>query len=428
MIYSIRRHISAISNSVIFFMANPPSVTTLVLDAGPIIANTTLPRASKYYTTPAVLAELKDESARSRLTSLYDLQIRAPRLASVVFVRNFAKKTGDAEVLSGTDIGVIALTYELECEQNGGDWRLKNEPGQKQINGSPPVKTAPAQAPDTSVAVQEKSRSEDNVQEIAQSLTNTIISQSSESTVVEVSLKAQKDNTSEVHISTEGHVPELTNSESAAEEEEEEEDLDDADDWITPSNLKKHQDKDANVGTSSQDTRIMQVACATHDFALQNVLMQIGLNLVSGDGKRIKSVKTWVLRCHACFKITRKQNQKFCPSCGGATLLRTSVSTDKNGAMKVHLKKTMQWSNRGTVYSIPKQQQGTANMKGRDNLILRADQREVEKLEKRDRYKKEIDLLDPDYIPSIVSGRRDTGHSSVRFGHGKRNPNSNRKH
>jgi RNA-binding protein NOB1 len=95
--------------------------------------------------------------------------------------------------------------------------------------------------------------------------------------------------------------------------------------------------------------------------------------------------------------------------------------------MKVHLKRNMQWNNRGTVYSIPKQQHGTANMKGRENLILRADQREVEKLEKRDRYKKEIDLLDPDYLPSIVSGRRDMNQGTVRVGHGKRNPNSNRK-
>jgi RNA-binding protein NOB1 len=35
---------------------------------------------------------------------------------------------------------------------------------------------------------------------------------------------------------------------------------------------------------------------------VQNVLVQMGLGLVGEGGKRIKSVKSWVLRCHACFK------------------------------------------------------------------------------------------------------------------------------
>jgi RNA-binding protein NOB1 len=44
------------------------------------------------------------------------------------------------------------------------------------------------------------------------------------------------------------------------------------------------------------------VGCMTADFAKQNVLLQMGLDLVSVDGKRIEKLKTWVLRCHACFK------------------------------------------------------------------------------------------------------------------------------
>jgi len=44
-------------------------------------------------------------------------------------VTEFAKKTGDYGVLSVTDIHLLALTYELECELNHGDWRLFKEPG-----------------------------------------------------------------------------------------------------------------------------------------------------------------------------------------------------------------------------------------------------------------------------------------------------------
>jgi len=45
---------------------------------------------------------------------------------------------------------------------------------------------------------------------------------------------------------------------------------------------------------------------------------------------------------------------KFCPSCGGDTLLRTSTSTNANGEVTVHLKKNMQWTNRGTKVPSPK--------------------------------------------------------------------------
>jgi RNA-binding protein NOB1 len=44
-------------------------------------------------------------------------------------VVEFARKTGDYEVLSAADLQVLALTYELECELNHGDWRLHREPG-----------------------------------------------------------------------------------------------------------------------------------------------------------------------------------------------------------------------------------------------------------------------------------------------------------
>lgn len=410
-------------------MAALPFVATLVIDAGPIISNTNLPKAGSYYTTPAVFAELKDESTRSRLATIYDLQIRSPKKESLDFVRGFSKKTGDSEVLSSADIGIIALTYELECEQNGGDWRLRRTPGQSRINGSPPVKSHVAEA---STMEHEEAIVEKEIDDVTQSLANTDVAQVAESIDNESLISPSSSVDQEVSQHAEEPTPDLTTGESAEDEDEkdtEEEDSDeDGGDWITPSNLKQHQERDSNIDGTAQDVKPMKVACATHDFALQNVLLQIGLNLISGDGKRISSVKTWVLRCHACFKITRKMNQKFCPICGGATLMRTSMSTDSKGAMKVHLKRNMQWNNRGTVYSIPNQQHGTANMKGRENLILRADQREVEKLEKRDKYKKEIDLLDPDYIPSIVSGRRDMTRSSVRFGHGKRNPNSNKKH
>lgn len=78
--------------------------------------------------------------------------------------------------------------------------------------------------------------------------------------------------------------------------------------WITPSNVALHKsravgllpEEDANAKKST--VKQIDVGCMTADFAMQNVLLQMGLSLVGVEGKKIQKVKTWVLRCHACFK------------------------------------------------------------------------------------------------------------------------------
>lgn len=89
--------------------------------------------------------------------------------------------------------------------------------------------------------------------------------------------------------------------------------------WITPANITQHKNKALGLvteesqpdtgGKSSRRRRgkkggggPISVACMTGDFAVQNVLLQMGLRLVSVDGMRIERVKSWVLRCHACYK------------------------------------------------------------------------------------------------------------------------------
>ena len=46
-----------------------------------------------------------------------------------------------------------------------------------------------------------------------------------------------------------------------------------------------------------------RVACMTTDFSMQNVLMQLGLKVLSVDGLLVKSVKQFVLRCMACYQV-----------------------------------------------------------------------------------------------------------------------------
>ena len=85
-------------------------------------------------------------------------------------------------------------------------------------------------------------------------------------------------------------------------------DDDDEGEWITPENVSLHKARALGLtpsdrdSTAAKDKEIIPVGCMTADFAMQNVLLQMGLSLVGMEGKKIKKVKTWVLRCHACFK------------------------------------------------------------------------------------------------------------------------------
>jgi RNA-binding protein NOB1 len=76
--------------------------------------------------------------------------------------------------------------------------------------------------------------------------------------------------------------------------------------WITPSNVAIHKSRALDLlpddGLKGKKVVPITSGCMTADFAMQNVLLQMGLNLVGLEGNRIEKIKTWVLRCHACFK------------------------------------------------------------------------------------------------------------------------------
>lgn len=97
---------------------------------------------------------------------------------------------------------------------------------------------------------------------------------------------------------------------------------DDGGGWITPSNIGQVK-MDSTDWTAPADVK---VGCVTTDFAMQvrrksqfvleyllhvliswsvvfqNVLIQIGLHVLSLNGMLIKQARNYILRCHACFK------------------------------------------------------------------------------------------------------------------------------
>lgn len=77
-----------------------------------------------------------------------------------------------------------------------------------------------------------------------------------------------------------------------------------SDPFITVSKKSKNRRRNnaKQADSSSQLPEKIVAGCMTADFAMQNVVLQMGLNLVGLEGRRIQKVKNWVLRCHACYK------------------------------------------------------------------------------------------------------------------------------
>lgn len=455
-------------------------INTLILDTGPILLNqppvsTLIAQSDTLLTVPAIISEIRDAATRSRVatTLLPFLTTRQPRDASIAFVTDFARKTGDGAVLSRVDLLVAALAYEVEVERNGGDWRLRRNPGQRRVNGRPPVKEgneAGAEAEgeaavDEEAAVQDAESAggdstgrfeaddgavsaERAVDEIAQEQDQGVASaQQTDGAEVE-----QREISEQQPPSTNNNEPIASITASMAQStvqdespapvdsavptpqdspDSEPEDSSDGGEWITPTNLSRKKLRDAALSNTTAATpSTLQCATLTTDHALQNLLLQINLNILSpANLTRITALRTTLLRCHACFLLHRQPDLQFCTRCGKPTLTRVSTTTTAaTGDVRVHLKKNMQWNNRGERYSVPKPVAGTSNRKtlrggGKGGwgaeLVLAPDQKEYlraeeERVREERRVAKHGDgFWDEDLLGLVGGGKR-----SVRGGGG----------
>ncbi|KAG4184802.1 hypothetical protein ERO13_A09G192700v2 [Gossypium hirsutum] len=113
------------------------------------------------------------------------------------------------------------------------------------------------------------------------------------------------------------------------------------------------------------------VACVTGDFAMQNVLLQMGLRLLAPGGMQIRQLHRWVLKCHACYTVTAEIGRIFCPKCGnGGTLRKVAVTVGENGIVLASHRPRI--TLRGTKFSLPLPQGGRDAIT--KNLLLREDQ------------------------------------------------------
>ncbi|XP_023944084.2 RNA-binding protein NOB1 [Bicyclus anynana] len=340
--------------------------------------------AESAYTVQEVVDEITNDRQRRKLVVLpYDLKIKDVFTENIKFVSEFAKKTGDYTSLSATDIKVMALTYQLEKEVIGAD-HLKTEPTiQKTIKvtglpgynsnvdentitqsqSSPQVSNLELHSSDNA-AVDKGQEKLPNPQENEVDVTESN-QVNNDLRNVEITVKDGEQSDDDDNKMAEEIAKQIKNmdlrddedvdnyiakvSDNDEESESEESDSDDGE-WITPSNLKEKK-KELDDGVFEEKN--VEVACITSDFAMQNVLKQIGLNVTSIDGRVIRQLRTFIFRCTTCFKTTSIMTKLFCPKCGHATLKKVSVSVDEHGNQHIHINGKKPLTARGKRFSLP---------------------------------------------------------------------------
>ncbi|KAI0307031.1 Nin one binding Zn-ribbon like-domain-containing protein [Multifurca ochricompacta] len=420
-----------------------------------------------------VLEELKDKKAREHFEKLgliagVKVRVQSPDPASLAHVIQFAKKTGDYPALSHADLCVLALTFALDKAESEKSSTGESTHAISSSDMSTLAVTDNAisdHGPECEDYAEKKALGEDrdlrgNTEEEDDALES--LEQPLERLDVKLVPLNEKDSQTERSTALAEAASPLYDLElspasiSSSPPPLLYDDPADGDDaralGLTPS-------ENGSIKTKKKETIV--VGCMTADFAMQNVLLQMDLSLVGMEGNKIEKVKTWVLRCHACFKICKDPSKKFCPSCGNPTLLRASVTISSPSAspeapaMQVHLKKNFQYRTRGTIYSIPAPRPGSAKTGSGEGLILREDQTEYARAMKRAETQRQRDekkllsgaianrgegklsvgnWMDPDWIPEImIAGSAGKGRSSKQtdgmptIGYGKRNPNERRR-
>lgn len=219
----------------------------------------------------------------------------------------------------------------------------------------------------------------------------------------------------------------------AEEDQSDDEDGDSAGEWVTPENIRHF-----GIGaqpTNDVPTNDVKVTCATADYSVQNVLLQMGITPLTFDGYAVRTVKLWGLICRACFHFSRDTEKIFCAKCGHDTVVRVPIIVDEKGQPTV-LNSGRPLRKKGTVFSMPKPQggRGWKPIFAEDELRIGGRDRELRHA--RNISEKERQAKDPFNIDngarawdqrSSVNGRPvGTSGPRVQAGYGRRtNPNAN---
>ncbi|CAG5132962.1 unnamed protein product, partial [Candidula unifasciata] len=347
---------------------------------------------------------------------------------------SFSKKTGDYRSLSAVDLKVLALVYDLEKQFKGTE-HIRKEPSKKpewtvgHKTESCGVTLATKRyedgeaLPSDQIGEKKETDSDDEDEvyfDAADTLNDALGS-------IELAEEVQDRGQEDVE-NPDNRQKDIQHSEEEDEETEDEDDSDDDEGWITPANIAEVK---RSMGVEVAEVSHVSVGCLTTDFAMQNVLIQMGLHVLSIDGLLIKRAKSYVLRCFGCLRITKDTSRQFCPHCGNKTLKRLSTTIEEDGSVRYWLAKNYTIRTRGTKFSLPKPQGG----KHAINPLLCADQPRPDQRPSKKSLQK-VDILSADIIAdmspfSVNDVNSRAAQLGIRSCHppqwSKRNPNECRK-
>lgn len=416
-----------------------------VIDAGAAIKLQRLERfGGELFTTGGVIREIKDEQARTLLGTLpMELKVKEPSQQDMLFTKQFAKATGDLGFLSRNDLDLIALTVSLHRESGGtvkqrpakleigeGSCRFEWAPGQDPAVKleakdafSPPSRVAPADAaPEASEEAPKQidgvEASEEPAEEPSEAPKEVSEATKEASEAPEEAKQAGEDKQKEDADK---------DQEAQADVASDDEDGSSGGEWVTQENMHR-------FGLGVQPAAEMKVTCATADYSVQNVLLQMGITPLTFDGFSVRSVKLWGLVCRGCFHFSRDTTKVFCPKCGNDTVVRVPIIVDQDGQAKV-LNSGRPMRKKGSVYSVPKPQggRGWKPIYAEDEVLMGGRDRQLRHAEKvQDRERQARDPFNEDnatrawYQRPGAPGRGGSDMPRMQAGLGRRsNPNAN---
>lgn len=229
-------------------------------------------------------------------------------------VIDVSKKTGDYASLSFVDLKVIALTLELHIENCGRESVVFD------VHPKPPIwedvrELKRKQLEEKNAANQEKKQTAEK--EMSEALERLDIQESvAQENNEKVESNQSTENPDVLNNGLTKDVDEQEDSgncedqgDSAADEEQESGESEESEEeqdqtgkkrsgfgeWIDESNIQEvvaRMEAPADLAE-----RRMEVACLTTDFALQNVLLHMKLNICSIDGIKVNRLRSYILRC-----------------------------------------------------------------------------------------------------------------------------------
>ena len=329
----------------------------LVVDSGAIIKAERLEHvAEQYWTVQEVIDEIRDSKSKHVLNTLpYELKIRKPSAECMNAVIAFSKKTGDFRGLSVPDLKVLALTYMFEKEEVGTD-HLRTKPMSvedmknamaKNKNNSNTTTTNEQNNDNNNNNKKDDNESSSISKDNSSSNNNNNSNNNNTETTNTTENNITKDMNEKLTITT-TTTKETTKTETTTTNNNklkvspiqskkpysskilnahktnvissliENGDFDESDDlgWVGPDNIdqmedsgwgvvhrkhrnnknKRYNNNNNNNNNNNANVLNREVGCVTVDFAMQNVLMQMGLGLYSIRGVAIRKLKQWVLR------------------------------------------------------------------------------------------------------------------------------------